>query len=207
MVIRKQLRAHPTPKDHTNKRFLSHFQEVSPKLFSFYAQDARYDLRCSLLLDIQHILISDDNTYAPEEYLIPMVICDFPIIDGLLLHKKAFENEYIQGILMTRFYLNILESLFLLCETVNTNGLVLTVNDHNHEAIEVYQNFIFSESEIVTVKGEQTQVMMSTDKETYQALTDHIEYVNQEFRHTLWRKQWGNPILREYLKSYALSDF
>jgi hypothetical protein len=197
----------PNSENLYKQRFLSNFQEISSKLFAFYAQDARYDLRCSLLLDTQNMLICDDNTHDSEEHLIPMVICDFPAIDSLLLHEKAFENEYIQGILMTRFYLNILESLFLFCKAINANGLFFTVGDYNPQVIETYQPFVSCESQISSVKGEQTQIMISTDNEAYHALTDYIEKVNQDFRHTLWRKQWGNPTLREYLKSYALSDF
>jgi hypothetical protein len=189
------------------QRFLSDFQEQSANLFSFYAQDARYDLRCSLLLDIQDVLAPEGYKYAQEDGLIPMVVGDFPSVNGELLYEKAFGNEYIQEILMSRFYLNVLESLFLYCEEMNASGLMLTFNDHNLSIIEIYRPFIISEVQAATDKGVQTQIIISTDIQTYDDLVDHIEKVNQNFRQTLWRKQWGNPVIREYLKTYALTDF
>lgn len=187
--------------------FLSDLQEQSTNLFSFYAQDARYDLRCSMLFGIQDVLSTEEPGSHQEEFLIPTIVGDFPSIDGEFLLEKAFGNEYIQGILITRFYLNILEALFLFSEQVNANSLTLTFNDHNLDMIEIYRNFIVSEYQVMSDKGEQTQIRISTDVQTYDALIDHMEKINEDFRKTLWRKQWGNSTIREYLKSYALSDF
>lgn len=189
------------------QQFLSNFHELSPNLFSFYAQDARYDLRCSFTLAIQDTLICDSHEQSDEEFLIPMAMSDWPILETQLLPEKAFGNEYIQEMLTTRFYLNMLESLLLFCQATNANGLALTVDDRNLDAIETYRNFIFHESRMSTPSGEKIKIMISADSDTYQELVAYIQKVNQDFRQTLWRNQWGNPVLRAYLKFFALSDF
>ncbi|MBM3632561.1 MAG: hypothetical protein FJX03_02475 [Alphaproteobacteria bacterium] len=189
------------------KQFLSNFHELSPNLFSFYAQDARYDLRCSFVLAIQDTLICDLSEQSNEEYLIPMAMSDWPILEAQKLPEKAFGNEYIQEMLTARFYLNMLESLLVFCQATNANGLALTVDDSNLDALEIYRNFIFHESRIPTLSEEKIQIRISADHDTHQELVKHLQKVNQDFRQTLWRNQWGNPALRAYLKYFALSDF
>ncbi len=186
--------------------FLSDFQEVAPNLFSFYANDTRHDLRHFLLLDIQDIFTPEEAPTLEEDSLVPMLVCDFPAIDGQMLYEKVHGNEYLQGALMTRFYLNILESLLLLCGQWNVCGLILTVDDHCLDAIEVYRKFIVTEAHVFTEKGEQTQVVISTNAKTYDELVDFMEKVEQDFRQTLWRTQKEDLTIRQYLKSHALSE-
>lgn len=195
----------PGQEEPHNQQFLSDFQEVSPKLFSFYAQDARDGLRGSLLLDMQDIFVSEDEENPEEDHLAPMLVGNFPVVDGQILYNKVLGDEYLQGILMVRFYLNLLESLFLFCEEQNANGLILNVDDNCLDAIEIYRNFIATETQTMTAKGEQTQIVIPTDVETYDELIDFIEKINQDFRQTLWRNQKENPIMRHYLKTYSLT--
>lgn len=67
--------------------------------------------------------------------------------------------------------------------------------------------FIFHESRIPTLSDEKIQIRISADHDTHQELVEHLQKINQDFRQTLWRNQWGNPALRAYLKYFALSDF
>lgn len=186
--------------------FLFASQEISPKLFSCHAQDTMNALGCSLLLDRQDIFLSNEQETAKEIQLVPMFFGNFPSIDGAMLYHKVWGNEYLQSSLTTRFYLNLLKSLFLICKEENTNGLVFNVDDHDQDLLEIYRNFIMAEAQVMTSKGEQTQIMISATAEAYDKLMDLIEKVNQDLHQTLWRNHKDNPIFRIYLKSYALAQ-
>lgn len=194
-----------TPPQNEEQRFMSDFQEVSPKLFSFYAQNASHDLRCSLLLEIQDVFALEEEGYPQEDGLAPMLVGDFPAIDEQRLFDKVHGDEYLQGIFIIRFYLNILESLLLFCEEQDAIGLMLTVDENCLDAMEIYREFIATETQVFTDKGAQTQIMISTSAETYDALLDFIDRVDQDFCQTLWRNQRENPIIRRYLKFHAVS--
>lgn len=190
-----------------HKQFVSDYQPVSTNLYSLYAQDGRYNLRCSMMLALQDVLASEFSENTQDQHLLPVVVGDFPSIGIETVLEKSFGNEYIQAILTARFYLHILESLFYFTEKVNASGLTLTFTDRNLDIAEVYRKFIIAENRIQSEKGPQTKIMILTDSQTYHNLMDNIESINTNFRQTLWRKQWGNPMIREYLKSYALTDF
>ena len=181
-------------------------QKISDNLFSFQALDTRYHLKCNILLDIQEIYISHERGGNQRDSLSPIAVCTFPEIDEKMLIEKSFGNEYILEVLRTQFHLNILESLLLLCEDVNASGLMINISPHNPNPIEIYQNLIVSQNQVFTENGEQTQVLVSIDVDTYDQLIDCIEKLNQDFRKTLWQQQWGNPSIREYLKSHSISD-
>jgi hypothetical protein len=84
-------------------------------------------------------------------------------------------------------------------------GLILTVDDSCNEAIEIYRNFITSETQVSTEKGIQTQIVISTNQVAYDDLIDFIEKIDHDFHQTLWRHQKENPSMRRYLKSFAVS--
>lgn len=195
-----------SPSNILKQQFLSDFKELSTDLYSFYAHDSRHNLKCSMLIDVQEILARKGNTHLDEDTLVPMMVGDCPSIDKELLLEKAFGNESIQEVLLTRFYLQILEALFIFNNEINTYGLILTFNDNNLSIIEIYRQFILSESRELTDKGEQTKAILKTCPQAYAVLIDYMKKINQDFRQTLWRKQWGNPSIREYLKAHALTE-
>lgn len=186
-------------------KFFCDFQEVSAKLFSFLARNPRHNLSCSLLLDLQDIFVSEGDDETQGDHLTPMLVCEFPSIDGNMLYDLVYGDEYLHGVLMVRFYLDILESIFLFCEEKNARGLILTIDDSCNEAIEIYRNFISSETQVSTEKGTQTQIVISTNHLAYDDLIDFIEKIDHDFHQTLWRHQKDNPSMRHYLKSFAVS--
>lgn len=203
-VLTQRQQGFQEQKEPYKPQFLVNFQEISANLFNFYAQDTLHDLSCSFSLDIQDIFVQKDLGYE-DDYLIPMVVCNFPAIDGQMLHEKVFGNEYLQGILLVRFYLSILESLFLFCDNQDAYGLVLTVDENALSVIEVFRPFLLSEHQVMTEKGKQTEGLISTNVEAYDDLLDLIDKIDQDFRQTLWRDQRENQAIREYLKNHALS--
>ncbi|MBX9804439.1 MAG: hypothetical protein K2Y18_01650 [Alphaproteobacteria bacterium] len=185
-------------------KFLSDFHEASQNLFSFQAHNARYDLHCSTLLELQVILITEDEVEFQCDSLIPMLVGDFPMIDEQKLHDKVFGDEYLQKTLMTQFYLNVLESLLLACEEKKASGLILTVDDRCHPAVEVFRNHMKTETEVCSEQGNQTQITILASQDTYEKLSHFMEKIDHEFCRTLWRNHGGNPILRQHLKYHAV---
>ena len=161
---------------YTSKKFGgSSVVPTMDNLFSFQALDTRYHLKCNILLDIQEIYISHERGGNQRDSLSPIAVCTFPEIDEKMLIEKSFGNEYILEVLRTQFHLNILESLLLLCEDVNASGLMINISPHNPNPIEIYQNLIVSQNQVFTENGEQTQVLVSIDVDTYDQLIDCIE--------------------------------
>jgi hypothetical protein len=196
---------HLEKKEFCKHEFFANFQEISPNLFTFHAQDPLRSLSCSFPLDIQNVCLQEGLQYE-DHCLVPMAVCNFPAIDGQILHEKVFGNEYLQGMVLVRFHLNILESLFLFCDAQGAEGLVLTVDDTALSVLDIFQPFLVSERQVTTEKENQVQVIISTNLEAYDELMDLIDKMDQDFRETLWRDQGQSPAIRAYLKKYAFSD-
>ena len=175
-------------KEFCKHHFLANFQELSPHLFTFYAQDPQRGLTCSFPLDIQNVCLQDGLSYE-DHCLVPMVVCNFPRIDGQALYEKNLENECLQGMMLVRFHLSILESLFLFCDTQGAEGLVLTVDDTALSALDVFQPFLLSERQVTTEKENHVQAIISTNLEAYDELMDLIDKIDQDFRQVLWCDQ------------------
>jgi len=183
--------------------FFCDFKEISHKLFSFYAQDASHGLVNSFSLKIQD---NSNPTLASGEPSTPVLVCDFPTTDGSQLSKIVLGDEYLEAILMFQFHLKVLEALFLFGMDKGTESLILTVDRDYTDWIHAYSDFIVSKGQVMTKKGMQTQLTISTDMQTYDALIELMEIMDDGFRQSLWREQRDNPAIRLYLKSHALAE-
>jgi hypothetical protein len=155
-------------------------------------------------LEIQDMFGTDGIEDGEEDSLAPMLMADFPPLDGQLLCYKVHGDEYLYNMLMIRFYLNVLDDLLVFCEDYHVQGLMLTVRDDHLRVVETYQPFITKEMQEFTDKGERTQVIIPTFVDTYDALVDLMDNMDRDFRQTLWRQQRNNPIIRAYLKSCSV---
>jgi hypothetical protein len=135
---------------------------------------------------------------------VPVITCDFPHIDVQKLQEKVLGDQYLQGILMFQFQLRILEQLFLFCEGKDAVNLILTIHDADLDYLEIYRRFVISEEEIITERGEQTEIVISTDIETYDEVLDFMDRVDRDLRRTLWRGQKVNPAFQKYLIDHSL---
>lgn len=180
--------------------FTSLFQEFSPNLHVFAAQDNNHELACKMTVEIKEMFVSLEDEGEEGAYLASVVACSFPAIDVENLHKITGCDSYLQGILMFQFQLKILEQLLLFCEEKGAVNLILTVSDAELDYLEVYSRFFVSEERIGTSRGEQTQVMIPTDVHTYDEIVDFMDELEKDFRKILWRGQNANPVFREYLK-------
>jgi hypothetical protein len=205
--------APPSPNDFSKKHadfikqintpgFFCDFKEISPQLFSFYAQDASHGLVNFFSLEIQD---SFDPILTSDAPSVSVLTCDFPAIDGYQLSKIVLGDEYLETVLMFQFHLKVLDALFLFGMDRDIEGLTLTVDRDCADRLYAYSDFVVSKAHVMTKKGRQTQLTIRTDAQTYDALIELIEVMEDGFRQSLWREQRDNPAIRLYLKSHALA--
>jgi hypothetical protein len=187
--------------------FLVHTQEFSPNLHVFRAKDYTHQLLCEMTLEVKEIFVSLEEEGEGGGYLVPVVACSFPPISLQKLNEKTSFDGYLQELLMGQFQLKVLEQLLLFCEQKDAANLMLTLNDPVNEAdldyLKFYRRFLVSEEQVTTPRGEETQIMIPTDVDTYDQVIDFMDKIDREFRCALWRGQSINPAFREYLKSTA----
>jgi hypothetical protein len=115
---------------------------------------------------------------------------------------KVMENHYLQGIIMYQFQLRILEQLLLFCEGQDAANLTINIHDNDIDYLEIYRRFFVSEEKVITARGEQTQIVIPTDIETYDGVLDFMDEIYRNFRQSLWREQRTNPAFQKYLMCY-----
>lgn len=186
-----------------NDSFVFHFQELSPNLYVFRAKDYAHDLSCEMPVEVTETFVSMENDDEEGGYFAPAVSCNFPTISLEKLNKKIDFNNYIRGILVRQFQLNILEQLLLFCDEKRAAKLILTMTNIELDYLEIYSRFFISEERVLTSKGEQIQVVIPTDVHTYDEIVDFVDELEQDFRKILWREQRTNPAFREYLMSHS----
>jgi hypothetical protein len=180
-------------------------QEFSPDLYIFRAEDCGHELLCEMTLELKEIFVNFVDEREEEGYLAPVATCNFPSISVQKFTAKVGFNAYLQGVVMFQFQLKILEQLLLFCEEKDVATLVMMINDANLDYLDIYSRFITSARKVTTARGEQTEILISTDLDTYDEVVDFMDKVQKQFRKTLWREQTVNLAFREYLKGYALS--
>jgi hypothetical protein len=183
--------------------FLADFQEFSPNLYAFRARDCKHDLLCEINLEVKEIFVSLEEEDEEEAYLAPVVACNFSTINTQKFHKKTGLDGYLQGILLHQFHLRILEQLLSFCGHKDAIHLTFIIKDTDLDYLEIYSRFFASEKQVTTANGEQTQVVIPTDVDTYDEIINFMDKLDRDFRKTLWREQNSNPAFREYLKTNA----
>lgn len=184
--------------------FLFDFQETSENLYTFIAQDHVHKLTFEMNLERKEVFAYSDEEGGGEDHLVPVIVCDFPHIDIQKLQEKVLGDQYLQGILMFQFQLKVLEQLLLFCEDKNATHFILNFNEAELDYLEIYRRFAISEEEIISERGEQTEIVISTDVETYDEVIDFMDDVDKKFRQTLWREQKANPAFQKYLFEHSL---
>ncbi len=185
--------------------FLFDFQEISENLYAFRAHDYVHDLTCEMHVELKKNLVYPQDAREEEGYLAPVAACDLPHIDVQKLQGKVLGDEYLQGIIMYQFQLKVLDQLLLFCDEKDAVTLTLTISDSDIDYLEIYRRFFTSEEKVITARGEQTQIVVPTDIETYDDILDFIDEIDKSFRQSLWRDQKINPAFRKYLIEYSLS--
>ena len=157
-------------------------------LFEMNIQDPFHDLGCDLILEIEK---SRGETTA---------VCHFPAI---LNESNKFldEDETLYGIIVVQFQMKALEQLFLFCADHDASRLTIYMDDAQAEGFGIYHDFLSHYDETLTEKGEQTEMVIPTDRKAFDQWRAFMKKTSLAFEQDLWRGQRDNPAIRRYLKS------
>lgn len=174
--------------------FLFAFQEISPNLYAFNAQNPEHELSWQMSLERKEHFTCSGEGCEEASCLVSVMAWVFPHIEGQKFQGKALGDGDLQGMLMCRFQLKILDQLLLFCD--DKDAATLTILDSDLGCVEVYRRFFISEEKVTTARGEQTQIVIPVDIETYDEVLDFIDEIDKELRRLLGRDQNVNPAFR-----------
>ncbi|MDF3033835.1 MAG: hypothetical protein K0R76_789 [Alphaproteobacteria bacterium] len=161
-------------------------------LYEMTIQDPFHDLECDLTVEIEGDL---------EQPASRSVICHFPAILLQEGNKLMGQDELLYGLVMVQFQMKILEQLLLFCSQHKASHLVIYMDDDQVEGFGVYQDFLIHQDPTLTKNGEQTEMVISANKETIDEWMVFMAATTLNFEQELWREQRSNPVIRHYLKS------
>jgi hypothetical protein len=172
--------------------FAANVKKRSTDLYEMNIQDPFHELGCGLILDIE--------TSMSET----VVVCHFPAI---LNEPNRFldEDEDLYGAIMLRFQMKVLEQLFLFCASHNASQLTIYMDDAEAEGFRIYDDFLNHYDETITENGEKAEMVIPTDRKTFDKWLAFMAEMNLKVEQDLWREQRTNPAIRHYLKSRPLA--
>lgn len=197
-----------SPKVLLERLFLYDFREITPDLFMLRCQDFSHRLACEMTLERkQRLAYSESAECDNEGYgFVTVISGDFPTID---LHRfiEKVNDDYLVDVILTRFHLNLLEQLLIFSRSKEATHLVLTIDMDKLNDVDIYRDFVIFEEDVMTSIGDQREIIIPTDTETFVTLLDCMKKLDQNFQQTLWREQKKNSTLRKYLKFQSLLEF
>ena len=177
----------------STKSFGAKVKKRGVNLYELNIRDPFHELGCDLILEIEE---SMGETVA---------ICHFPAILGKESNTYLDEDEGLHGSIMLRFQMKVLEQLFLFCTNHNASQLIIYMDDAEAEGFGVYDDFLSHYDETLTEQGEKTEMVIPTDRETFDKWLGFMAEMNLKLEQDLWREQRTNPAIRHYLKSRPLA--
>jgi hypothetical protein len=201
----------PTTRANKNRRpsFKAEAELKGSNIYVMVVEDLEHFLRCDLSLEIQDDKpegkgLRDSKTQGPLASI--KVICHFPRIADKQLSNLVWGDGTLVAILMVLFEMKTMEQLLFFCTTHLASTLVIFPDDHQDDGLRVYRDFIVSQAQTATPKGEEGEIIIPVTPETYNAWVDYMEKVTVEFRKKLWRDQKTNPAIQHYLKCQNSSE-
>lgn len=197
----------PSAKDNSKtasntQRFLFDFQALSHNLYTFRAFDFNLHLNCEMTLEIKEGLTFSNHEIDADEYIVPIMNCDFPSIDVGEFNEIVSWDDYLQGMLMIQFQVRILEQLFLFCQDKNVEHVFIFFNKEDIDYVDIYGRFLITEEEIISSKGEQIKIEIPTSTLNYDHLLEFMDDLELNLRKALWRKQKSNRAIRHFFKQH-----
>ena len=144
------------------------------------------------MLEVQEDLDGDDEG---------KVICRFPLINDDSLSDLVMKDETLFGLILVQFQMKVMEQLLLFCSDQCASQLTIYMNDEQAEKFGIYEDFLTHQKQIRTPLRKQTEMVMPTDQEAFDAWVNFMDKTSRNFRQTLWKDQRENPVIRFYLKS------
>lgn len=175
--------------------FTSEVWLKGPCLYLMMVQDPSHYLSCELVLEVEE---------SQQECGGGTVICHFPNIEVEQLRNFICEDETLYGIIMIQFQMKVLEQLLLFCATHYASKLIIYADNAQADEFEIYRDFLSYEGQILTQNGEQTEMIIPADPQTFDNWIDFMNDVTLKFRQTLWQDQRTNLTIKHYLKIHPL---
>jgi len=175
----------------STKSFAAKVKKRGANLYELNIRDPFHELGCDLILDIEE---NRGETVA---------VCHFPAI---LNKPNRFldEDEDLYGAIMLRFQMKVLEQLFLFCIKHNAFQLTIYMDDAEAEGFRIYDDFLSHYDETLTENGEKTEMVIPTDRKTFDKWLGFMAEMTLKIEQDLWRGQRTNPAIRHYFKSRPL---
>jgi hypothetical protein len=198
-----------SPKVLLERLFLYDFREITSDLFMLRCQDFSHRLACEMTLERkQRLAYSECLEDDSEGYgFVTVISAEFPEINIQKLIEKVNGDEFLQDIILTRFHLNLIERLLLFCRSKDATHLILTMDMDQLNFLDIYRDFVIFEDDIMTSIGEQREIIIPSDTQTYVTVVECMNMLNKHLQKTLWREQKNNLTMRNYLKFQALLEF
>lgn len=173
----------------SNTGFTSEVRMKSPSLYSLIAHENFHYLSCELILELE---ADESDTLS--------VTCDFPYIDSDVLNHFVSEDEELLEMILIQFQMKILKQLLSFCISYKATNLIICINEDEIETLGIYQEIISYVDKIPGKQGILSELVIQTNKKTFNHWNNFMNDVNKNFRQTLWKDQKENPAIREYLK-------
>ncbi|MGV8948804.1 MAG: hypothetical protein ACOH2E_05505 [Candidatus Paracaedibacter sp.] len=176
----------------STKNFAAKVKKKGVNLYELNIRDPFHELGCDLILEIEK---SMGKTVA---------VCHFPMI---LNKSNRFlnEDEELYGTIMLQFQLKVLEQLFMFCINHAASPLTIYMDDDQAEGFEIFDDFLSQKDETLTENGEKTEMVIPTDRESFDKWVTYVAEMNLKLEQDLWREQRTNSSIRHYLKSRPLA--
>ena len=200
------------PKANKNRRpsFKAKAELKDSNFYIMVVEDLEHFLACDLTLEIQ---VDKPEGKASRDAQTQgalasrKVICHFPRIADGQLSNLVWGDGTLVAILMIIFEMKIMEELLLFCATHLASILVIFPDDNQDDGLKIYRDFLVSQAQTATPKGEESEIIIPVTPETYNAWVDYTEKVTVKFRQILWRDQKTNPAIQHYLLRQSISEF
>ena len=202
----------PAANKNTNTKnpFTAEVHERGLNIYAMEVQDPAHFLACELHLEIQEEGLEKKRPgeeLSQEALHLRDIICHFPKIADAQLKELVWEDVTLYGIIMVIFQMNILKQLLLFCAAHNASNLVIFADDAEAGELGIYRDFLYHKVQTSKPNGDNTEMIIPADRETFDAWMDFMEDVTIRFRQILWTGQKTNPAIHHYLKSRPLSEF
>ena len=164
---------------------------IGAQVYTMTARDLSHYLSCELALEIREC--EDESAFGD-------VICRFPVIDEEYLGAFVWDDATLMALIMTQFYVKVLEQLLLFCANHNALQLVIHVNPLEASNLDVYKEFSVHREQVLTHQGRKIALVIPPDRATHDKLIAFMEKITADFHKTLLKEQRDNSIIRQYLK-------
>lgn len=175
--------------------FTSEVYLKGPSFYLMAIKDPSHCLACDIFLEVEEGGLEYENN---------KIICHFSKISDERLNAFINEDETLLGIILIQFHMKIMEQLLIFCANHYASTLIIYTDDSQAEEWGIYHDFLAQKDQIISENGEQTEMVITSDQETFDEWIDFMEEVNLKFRQTLWSGQRINPSIRKYLRFHPL---